>query len=38
MLKYLRYPTAAVEQAATDYWSNHQDDILFKLRKNEIIR
>lgn len=38
MLKYLRYPTAAVEQAATDYWMNHQDDILLELRKNEVLR
>jgi hypothetical protein len=38
MLKYLRHPTAAVEQAATDYWMNHQDDILLELRKNEVLR
>ena len=38
MLKYLRHPTASVEQAATDYWMNHQDDILLELRKNEVLR
>lgn len=38
MLKYLRYPTVSVEEAATDYWMNHQDDILLELRKNEILR
>lgn len=38
MLRYLKYPVASVEKAATDYWRNHQDDILLDLRKNEILR
>ena len=38
MFRYLRYPSATVEEAATHYWQEHQDDILLELRKNEIIR
>lgn len=38
MLRYMRYPSATVEEAATVYWQTHQDDILLELRKNEIIR
>lgn len=38
MFRYLQYPSATVEEAATQYWQTHQDDILLELRKNEIIR
>lgn len=38
MLRYLKYPVASIEKAATDYWRSHQDDILLDLRKNEILR
>ena len=38
MLRYMRYPGATVEKAATSYWQTHQDDMLLELRKNEIIR
>ena len=38
ILRYLRYPSASVENAATAYWLNNKDDILLELRKNDIIR
>lgn len=38
MLRYLKYHDATVEDAATEYWLNHQDDILLEMRKNVILR
>lgn len=38
MIRYLKYPTAAVEEAATEYWQTHQDDMLLKLYMNEHVR
>ena len=38
ILRYLKYPSATVEEVATAYWQNHQDDILLGLYKNGILR
>ena len=38
MIRYLKYPTAAVEEAATGYWQTHQDDMLLSLYMNEHIK
>ena len=38
MIRYLKYPTAAVEDAATGYWQTHQDDMLLSLYMNEHIK
>ena len=38
MIRYLKYPTAAVEEAATQYWQTHQDDMLLNLYMNEHIK
>lgn len=38
MIRFLKYPTAAVEEAATQYWQTHQDDMLLDLYMNEHIK
>lgn len=38
ILRYLKYPQPTVEEAATEYWKDHQDDILLQLYKNGILR
>ncbi|MEE0874573.1 MAG: hypothetical protein UIH27_14050, partial [Ruminococcus sp.] len=38
MIRFLKYPTAAVEEAATGYWQTHQDDMLLDLYMNEHIK
>ena len=38
MIRFLKYPTAAVEEAATGYWQTHQDDMLLDLYMNEHVK
>ena len=38
MMRYLKYPTQTVEEAAARYWMTGKNGILLELRKNEIIR
>ena len=38
MIRFLKYPTAAVEEAATEYWQAHQDDMLLDLYMNDHVR
>lgn len=38
ILNYLKYPDETVSDMAIDYWQSKQDDILFELNKNEILR
>ena len=38
MIRFIKYPTAAVEEAATGYWQTHQDDMLLELYKNDHIK
>ena len=38
IIRYLKYPSAAVEEAATEYWQTHQDDMLLELYKNDHIK
>lgn len=38
MIRYLKYPTATVEEAATQYWQTHQDDMLLDMYMNEHIK
>ena len=38
MIRFLKYSTAAVEEAATGYWQTHQDDMLLDLYMNEHVK